>query len=182
MSFNLTSAEPYGSHASAKWQIWAYTSAAPDFIGDFASVKDGNGKVIREGTNGWVCLPFNPMPEKGFKTPHDGNPACADAARAAALQDTVRAISPKPYVEDADPMPTAFTEMISQSLSLCRNDKHAASTEKEAARSRKTSREVFSRSRRTSREGGPRSRKPSQEYVAILGPFLANDEEALFAL
>ena len=80
MSFNLTSAEPYGSHASAKWQIWAYTSAAPDFIGDFASVKDGNGKVIREGTNGWVCLPFNPMPEKGFKTPHDGNPACADAA------------------------------------------------------------------------------------------------------
>lgn len=80
MSFNLTSAEPYGSHASAKWQIWAYTSAAPDFIGDFASVKDGNGKVIREGTNGWVCLPFNPMPKKGFKTPHHGNPACADAA------------------------------------------------------------------------------------------------------
>ena len=73
-------AEPYGSHASAKWQIWAYTTAAPDFIGNFATVKGGNGEVLREGTNGWVCLPFNPMPENGFKAPHDGNPACADAA------------------------------------------------------------------------------------------------------
>tara|TARA_B110001454_G_scaffold113729_1_gene106514 strand:+ start:540 stop:848 length:309 start_codon:yes stop_codon:yes gene_type:complete len=67
ISFNIISAQPYGSHNSAKWQIWAYTSAAPDFIGDFASVKDGNGKVLREGTNGWVCLPFNPMPEKVSK-------------------------------------------------------------------------------------------------------------------
>ncbi len=72
--------EPQGSHASAEWQIWAYTTSAPDFIGDFAAVKGGKGEVLREGTNGWVCLPFNPMPENGFKTPHDANPACADAA------------------------------------------------------------------------------------------------------
>ena len=50
------------------------------FIGDFATVKDADGKVIREGTNGWVCLAFNPMPEGGFDTPHDANPACGDAA------------------------------------------------------------------------------------------------------
>ena len=31
------------SHASVEWQIKAYTSAAPDFIGDFASVLGGNG-------------------------------------------------------------------------------------------------------------------------------------------
>ena len=72
--------EPQGSHASAEWQIWAYTTSAPDFIGDFAAVQGGDGEVLREGTNGWVCLAFNPMPENGFETPHDANPACADAA------------------------------------------------------------------------------------------------------
>ena len=49
------------------WQIWAYSTAAPDFIGDFATVKDGDGNVIREGSNGWVCLAFNPMPEGGIQ-------------------------------------------------------------------------------------------------------------------
>ena len=72
--------EPNMSHDSAEWQIWAYSTAAPDFIGDFATVKGGNGEVLKEGTNGWVCLPFNPMPENGFDRPHDANPACGDEA------------------------------------------------------------------------------------------------------
>ena len=60
MSFNLTSAEPYGSHASAKWQIWAYSSAAPSFIGDNATITGSNGETLREGTNGWTCASGNP--------------------------------------------------------------------------------------------------------------------------
>ena len=56
--------EPAGSHDSAEWQIWAYSTAAPDFIGDFATVKGSKGEVLREGSNGWVCLAFNPMPEE----------------------------------------------------------------------------------------------------------------------
>ena len=36
--------------------------------------------MLREGTNGWVCVAFNPMPEGGFNTPHEANPACGDAA------------------------------------------------------------------------------------------------------
>ena len=46
ISINLSAYEPYGSHASKKWQIWAYTSAAPDFIGDFATVIGADGSVI----------------------------------------------------------------------------------------------------------------------------------------
>ena len=61
-SSTLLAAEPYGSHASERWQIWAYTSAAPSFIGDHATVIGASGKVIREGTNGWRCEPFMPMP------------------------------------------------------------------------------------------------------------------------
>ena len=59
VTFNLSAGyPPYGSHASDKWQIWAYTSAAPDFIGDFATVIGADGSVIREGTNGWRCEAF----------------------------------------------------------------------------------------------------------------------------
>ena len=58
--------EPAVAHSSAEWQIWAYSTAAPDFIGEFASVKGANGEVLREGSNGWVCLAFNPMPTGGL--------------------------------------------------------------------------------------------------------------------
>ena len=50
-----TSDEPNVSHDSDEWQIWAYSKAAPDFIGEFATIVGGDGKVIREGSNGWSC-------------------------------------------------------------------------------------------------------------------------------
>ena len=77
-SINLSADEPSGSHVQNEWQIWAYTSTAPDFIGDFATVIGADGSVIREGTNGWRCEAFIPMPEGGFKSPHDAAPACSD--------------------------------------------------------------------------------------------------------
>lgn len=64
---------------STQWEIETYTSAAPDFIGDFATVVSANGKVLREGSNGWTCLPFIPMPKMGFKSANEAAPACADA-------------------------------------------------------------------------------------------------------
>ena len=68
------------SNASADWQIEAYTSAAPDFIGDFASVRDPSGKILREGTNGWTCQSGNPrpFPANGWKDAHDAMPVCGD--------------------------------------------------------------------------------------------------------
>ena len=38
ISISLSAYEPYGSHTSDKWQIWAYSSAAPSFIGDNAAI------------------------------------------------------------------------------------------------------------------------------------------------
>ena len=55
---------------SKDWEIKAYTSAAPAFIGDYATVIGASGKVIRKGSNGWRCEPFMPMPEGRFKKPH----------------------------------------------------------------------------------------------------------------
>ena len=68
---------------SKEWEIKAYSSAAPSFIGNDATVIGANGAVLREGTNGWVCLSFSPMPEEGFKSAHEASPACAEeSARA----------------------------------------------------------------------------------------------------
>ena len=61
--FSVASLVAHDNHSetktsSVKWQIEAYTGAAPDFIGDFAAVIGSDGTIIREGTNGWTCLAF----------------------------------------------------------------------------------------------------------------------------
>ena len=68
------------SHNSAEWQIKTYSSAAPSYIGDFATVIGGNGEILREGTNGWICQQGNPRPypKDGWKTAHEAMPACHD--------------------------------------------------------------------------------------------------------
>ena len=42
LSFAMAShaEEPTAPHTSAEWQIWAYTTAAPSFIGNSAKVLD----------------------------------------------------------------------------------------------------------------------------------------------
>ena len=44
-SFILLSHSKDSSHASAEWQIEAYGTAAPDFIGNYATIIGGNGEV-----------------------------------------------------------------------------------------------------------------------------------------
>jgi hypothetical protein len=46
-------------------------SAAPDFISKQATIMEADGTVLREGTNGWTCLPDT--------IPGDGAPICNDA-------------------------------------------------------------------------------------------------------
>ena len=80
---------------STQWEIETYTSAAPDFIGDFATVVSASGKVLREGTNGWTCLPFIPMPKMGFKSANEAAPACADANAVAWADAYINKIKPE---------------------------------------------------------------------------------------
>ena len=46
--------EPNAPHNSAEWQIWAYSTAAPSYIGDYATIIGGDGSILREGSNGWT--------------------------------------------------------------------------------------------------------------------------------
>ena len=67
-------------NATAEWQIEAYGSAAPDFIGDFATIIGSDGTVLREGSNGWTCQSGNPRtaPKMGWKSAHQAMPVCHD--------------------------------------------------------------------------------------------------------
>ena len=67
-------------HTSAAWQIKAYSTAAPDFIGNFATVIGSDGSVLREGSNGWICQSANPrpVPKTGWGSPHEAMAACHD--------------------------------------------------------------------------------------------------------
>jgi hypothetical protein len=67
-------------HTSAEWQIEAYGSAAPDFIGDHATIIAADGSTIRPGSNGWICQSANPrpMPTTGWSSAHEAMPACHD--------------------------------------------------------------------------------------------------------
>ena len=67
-------------HTSADWQIEAYSTAAPDFIGKFATVIGSDGSVLRQGSNGWICQSANPrpVPEAGWGSAHEAMAACHD--------------------------------------------------------------------------------------------------------
>ena len=49
-------------NTSKEWQIKTYSSAAPDFIGNFATIIGADGKVLKEGSNGWTCMAGNGRP------------------------------------------------------------------------------------------------------------------------
>ena len=74
--------EPDAPHTSAEWQIWAYSTAAPAYIAGDATVLGPDMSVLREGSNGWTCLPVNPRgqsdPENGWVDAHEAMPLCGD--------------------------------------------------------------------------------------------------------
>ena len=76
IAFSLSAGYEKGN--SKAWEIKAYSSAAPAYIGDNATIIGASGKVLRKGTNGWRCEPFMPMPEGGFKSSHETAAACSD--------------------------------------------------------------------------------------------------------
>ncbi len=85
-----------GDPLSAEWQIDAFSSAAPVFIGDGATIVGYDNSVIRQGNNGWTCLSANPrnMPEAGWSTPHEAMPLCADEVSMAWVQAYVGGETP----------------------------------------------------------------------------------------
>jgi hypothetical protein len=83
LSIGISAGHHEGGHMkgnTVEWEIEAYTSAAPNFIGDFAAVIGANGSILREGSNGWTCQSGNPrpLPKKGWKNAHEAMAVCHD--------------------------------------------------------------------------------------------------------
>jgi len=89
--------EPKGSHASPAWEIWAYSQAAPPYIGDGATVVGGDGEIKRAGTNEWTCLAGNgrARPADGWPSVHVASPICADPEGMKWIQAYVSGKTPK---------------------------------------------------------------------------------------
>ncbi|MGB5737896.1 MAG: hypothetical protein WBM54_01000 [Woeseia sp.] len=68
--FNVAAADD----ESAATKIARAASAAPASISANATIVDVDGTVLREGSNGWTCLPGVPL------IPGDKHPMCNDAA------------------------------------------------------------------------------------------------------
>ena len=70
------------SHLSTEWQIATYSSAAPEPLASGATVLGVDQSVLREGSNGWTCMPANPRgyadPTVGWVDAHDAMPICTD--------------------------------------------------------------------------------------------------------
>ena len=95
ISINISAHNDHSQGNSDEWQIKAYTSAAPAFIGDHATVISDSGKVLREGTNGWTCRNLVPMPEGGFTAAHASAAACSDRNAVAWVEAYISDTTPK---------------------------------------------------------------------------------------
>jgi len=68
-----TAAGAAGEEESAETKIARAMSAAPDSISAKATIMDVDGTILREGSNGWTCLPGVGL------IPGDKHPMCNDA-------------------------------------------------------------------------------------------------------
>ena len=73
LCLNFTAGVWAGEGESAEAKIARAMTAAPSTITDNATILDVDGAVLREGTNGWTCLPGIGL------IPGDKHPMCNDA-------------------------------------------------------------------------------------------------------
>lgn len=78
--FSLFSLSTYPSFAkeSKEVKINRAMSAAPKSISEHATIIDGDGKVLKKGSNGWTCMPDT--------MPQDKSPICNDSVWMEALK------------------------------------------------------------------------------------------------
>jgi len=73
LSLSLAGISYAGSAETKETKIARAVSAAPASISDKATVMDADGTILREGSNGWTCMPGVAL------IPGDVHPMCNDA-------------------------------------------------------------------------------------------------------
>ena len=70
---NISAAHEGEEHESTEAKIARAMTAAPPHVTEHATYIDMDGTLLRQGTNGWTCIPGVPL------IPGDKNPMCNDA-------------------------------------------------------------------------------------------------------
>ncbi len=79
-SVGPAAAAPAAQTSAADTKLARAMSAAPSDVSGAATIVDVDGTVLREGTNGWTCIPGIPL------IPGDEHPMCNDATWTAWLK------------------------------------------------------------------------------------------------
>ena len=89
--------------------------AAPENVSDKATIMAADGAILKEGTNGWVCMPGSPPNE-------NVNPMCVDPAWQNWLQEYMKAVNGEAYEYDSESASFGVSYMLVGDIAVDNNE------------------------------------------------------------
>ena len=90
-------------------------SAAPENVSGKATIMAADGAILKEGTNGWVCMPGSPPNE-------NVNPMCVDPAWQNWLQEYMKAVNGEAYEYDSESASFGVSYMLVGDIAVDNNE------------------------------------------------------------
>lgn len=89
--------------------------AAPENVSGKATIMAADGAILKEGTNGWVCMPGSPPNE-------NVNPMCVDPAWQNWLQEYMKAVNGEVYKYDSESASFGVSYMLVGDIAVDNNE------------------------------------------------------------
>ena len=89
--------------------------AAPENVSGKATIMAADGAILKEGTNGWVCMPGSPPNE-------NVNPMCVDPAWQNWLQEYMKAVNGEAYEYDSESASFGVSYMLVGDIAVDNNE------------------------------------------------------------
>ena len=89
--------------------------AAPENVSGNATIMAADGAILKEGTNGWVCMPGSPPNE-------NVNPMCVDPAWQNWLQEYMKAVNGEVYEYDSESASFGVSYMLVGDIAVDNNE------------------------------------------------------------
>ena len=90
-------------------------SAAPENVSGKATIMAADGAILKEGSNGWVCMPGTPPNE-------NVNPMCVDPAWQNWLQEYMKAVNGEAYEYDSESASFGVSYMLVGDIAVDNNE------------------------------------------------------------
>ena len=90
-------------------------SAAPENVSGKATIMAADGTILKEGSNGWVCMPGSPPNE-------NVNPMCVDPAWQNWLQEYMKAVNGEAYEYNSESASFGVSYMLVGDIAVDNNE------------------------------------------------------------